>query len=532
MVRPRICTQVRHIAAGLARALGHLHENDRIHADLKPLNAVRIDGSWRLIDLDISCAVGRAFGAKVPTSGYCPPEMAKVLLDATNAATGDVRVAELQKYARASVAYDLWSFGVLLFELVFGHPLWHMDPAGGIATRDDLEKLTNWDRRAFNRAFKNARCADTPDARTAKALLCKLLEPDAAKRVDHFEQGVEMSSVLEEPFFQADLSTETIDELAQRAKRIEEKVDVIDIKLDDALRSLAAQFQMLSTILKGVDELAPKLICFLPAEALQGGKKPGQRWWHKALSPRSWFDETVLVFFFDPIRLRLANTNKGKGFEVKFTKAWVVKLMPYVKVSLATLKLAYVAGRLAGFPVPDVAGVVGRWIDEQLGQLDDFRAEAVDYLAKQTGDHELALKELDKLGDKVREVLAGNLEDIAELQEPLDAKVAEPLVKSVEELDKLLGPGWTKKTGLEMATCTKDGRTEWVLPEDVAEFKREGAQMLSKAEALKKRAPTDENKQAHERAKEEIKRRLDHKLVDGQVMKGPTPAKSSACVVS
>ncbi|MEC9399137.1 MAG: hypothetical protein VX475_16050, partial [Myxococcota bacterium] len=150
---------VRKIAADLASALGHLHKKGRIHADLKPLNAVRIDGSWRLIDLDISCAVGRAFGAKVPTSGYCPPEMAKVLLDATNAATGDVRVAELQKYARASVAYDLWSFGVLLFELVFGHPLWLMDPAGGIATRDDLEKLTNWDRRAFNRAFKNARCA-------------------------------------------------------------------------------------------------------------------------------------------------------------------------------------------------------------------------------------------------------------------------------------------------------------------------------------------------------------------------------------
>ena len=74
---------MRHIAAGLARALGHLHENDRIHADLKPLNAVRIDGSWRLIDLDISCAAGRAFGAKVPTSGFCQPGLANVLLDPT-----------------------------------------------------------------------------------------------------------------------------------------------------------------------------------------------------------------------------------------------------------------------------------------------------------------------------------------------------------------------------------------------------------------------------------------------------------------
>ena len=223
---------MRHIAADLARALDHLHENDRIHADLKPLNAVRVGGSWRLIDLDISCAVGRAFGTKVPTSGYCPPEMAKVLLDATDAATGDVRVAELQKYACASVAYDLWSFGVLLFELVFDHPLWLMDPAGGIAKLDDMEKLTNWDRRALNRAFKNARCADSADAVTAKALLCKLLEPDAAERLRHFEPGVEMSSVLKEPFFQADLSTETIDELAQQVRKVDEKLNVVDAKLN------------------------------------------------------------------------------------------------------------------------------------------------------------------------------------------------------------------------------------------------------------------------------------------------------------
>ena len=166
----------------------------------------------------------------------------------------------------------------------------------------------------------------------AQDLLCKLLEADATKRMSHFKVGIETRSVLKEPFFHANLSSETIKNLLNKMESnlgakidtVDAKVDVINTKLDDALRGLAAQFQMLSTILQGVDKLAPKLICFLPADALQGGKKPDRRWWRKALSPRSWFDETVLVFFFDPIRLRLANTNEGKGFKVKFTKAWVV----------------------------------------------------------------------------------------------------------------------------------------------------------------------------------------------------------------
>ena len=81
---------IRKIASDVAHCLDHLHEQGRIHADLKPLNAVRVGSRWQLIDMDVSCAIGEPFGAKVPSSGYCPPEMAKVLLNATELSTGKI----------------------------------------------------------------------------------------------------------------------------------------------------------------------------------------------------------------------------------------------------------------------------------------------------------------------------------------------------------------------------------------------------------------------------------------------------------
>ena len=44
---------VREIFRSLLQCVGHLHVHGKIHADLKPLNAVRMsDNSWRLIDFD------------------------------------------------------------------------------------------------------------------------------------------------------------------------------------------------------------------------------------------------------------------------------------------------------------------------------------------------------------------------------------------------------------------------------------------------------------------------------------------------
>ena len=60
---------VRLICTELCNALAHLHQQNIIHGDLKPHNAVRIGERWKLIDLDVSCRVRVPPNPSHPLSG-------------------------------------------------------------------------------------------------------------------------------------------------------------------------------------------------------------------------------------------------------------------------------------------------------------------------------------------------------------------------------------------------------------------------------------------------------------------------------
>ena len=198
---------IRYVASHLGWALDHVHAKGGIHADLKPLNAVSDGITWKLIDFDVFCKVGEPFGNKVPSSGYCPPEMAKVLLAATDQDTGEVDTSLLKEYV-ASEAYDLWSFGVVLYHLCFSTPLWKTDINDDIALSDLRKLAADSDaeplRKVLNKALFNGERQDASlNLKLASALLRKLLEPDAKTRLAHFESAPTfMRGVLEETFFQ------------------------------------------------------------------------------------------------------------------------------------------------------------------------------------------------------------------------------------------------------------------------------------------------------------------------------------------
>ena len=59
----------------ILRALQHLHDGGIIHGDVKPLNIVRHEGVFKLIDLGASVRFGDFAGTTKNSTAYLPPEM-------------------------------------------------------------------------------------------------------------------------------------------------------------------------------------------------------------------------------------------------------------------------------------------------------------------------------------------------------------------------------------------------------------------------------------------------------------------------
>jgi serine/threonine protein kinase len=143
------------IARQIGVCLEHLHQRGLLHADLKPLNIMRVDGTWRLIDLDAAAllpsegAAGDAAdeeherkraeeldctvyaGAKF-SSAFVPPEL--VDLHGGQGGGGNHILARVKTFmtdgkgkaltdglpyglVRARASHDLWAFGAVLYHL-------------------------------------------------------------------------------------------------------------------------------------------------------------------------------------------------------------------------------------------------------------------------------------------------------------------------------------------------------------------------------------------------------------------------------
>ncbi len=163
--------EVARLGAAVARALESLHAQGAIHLDLKPSNVlIRPSGEAVLVDFGLSRhlkypdLLGEEAHAPVGSAPYVSPE----------AVLG----------VRNDPRSDLFSLGVLLYELATGHlPFGSPTSSGGLRQRLWMDPEP-----------PRARVADLPDWLQEVILRC--LEPDPA---DRYARAAEVAAALEHP---------------------------------------------------------------------------------------------------------------------------------------------------------------------------------------------------------------------------------------------------------------------------------------------------------------------------------------------
>lgn len=176
----RDLSEVKHIFTKIVHGVKALHDKKFIHADLKPLNIVRMNNNWMLIDMDACCHTGEDNTGIKSSSSIIPPEAIYAEQQTGNIF---VRSDKTGNPLLSHESFDVWSLGCILYQMVNVEvrPLFQGDRDDNLSIRDsdpdNLWQLWRWDG-----SLKEQKLSLVADER-AKNLLHRMLEKDYKKRI-------------------------------------------------------------------------------------------------------------------------------------------------------------------------------------------------------------------------------------------------------------------------------------------------------------------------------------------------------------
>jgi myosin-5 len=168
-------------------SLLHMHEHGIIHGDFGTHNIGKFGSRWKLLGVGGSVPIG---GSTNPERGfYHPPE--SITVDNRRVVGGKKSAEASVVSITAQVTYDIWAYGVIVYEAIAGVPLTPYACRGKRAmTSLEVGKIGCWDEQSVRKALKHI-----PDDKVARDLLKSLLHHDPDKRINS------MRHVLEHAFF-------------------------------------------------------------------------------------------------------------------------------------------------------------------------------------------------------------------------------------------------------------------------------------------------------------------------------------------
>lgn len=169
-------------------SLLHMHEHGLIHGDFGTHNIGKFGSRWKLLGVGGSVQIGQPTD---PNRGfYHAPE--SIVVDNKRAAIGKKNVSACVVSIPAQTTYDIWAYGVVVYEAIAGLPLSPYACRGKRAmSSSEVSKIGMWDENSLRKALRHV----PPEQEAGRHLLKKLLHYDPDHRVQS------MREVLEHPLF-------------------------------------------------------------------------------------------------------------------------------------------------------------------------------------------------------------------------------------------------------------------------------------------------------------------------------------------